>query len=267
MISFNYLGNLGRLGNQMFQYASLKGIARNRGFNFCIPPQSTFGLHDLNVKNSDSSIYIFPKLNPDDINITSNPVRNESSFSFDFDLFNSCDDDIDLMGYFQNKKYFENIEDEIREEFSFSSEVNDLCGEYVNSISSKNELISLHIRRGDYLYLSDHHPPLEIDYYERALQKIKSNAEVLIFSDDPEWCKTQKLFSSDRFLVSESNNSVYDLCLMTMCSHHIIANSSFSWWGAWLSKSKNVIAPNQWFGPSLKHHDTSDVYCSEWQVI
>lgn len=267
MISFNTLGNMGRLGNQMFQYSSLKGIARNRGFDFCIPPPAMFGMYDSNVKNSDSTIYIFPKLNPDSIQMTSNTVRHEESFSFDSDLFDNCDDGIDLVGYFQNRKYFENIEDEIRNEFSFSDEVNDLCSGYVEDISHKNKLISLHIRRGDYLYLSDHHPPLEMSYYERSLQKVEDNIPVLIFSDDPKWCKEQELFSSDRFLVSESNSSVYDLCLMTMCSHHIIANSSFSWWGAWLSKSENVIAPKQWFGPMLNQHDTSDVYCPGWEVV
>lgn len=267
MISFNTLGNMGRLGNQMFQYAALKGIARNRGYQFCIPPYSMFGKYDSNVKFSDSTIHIFPNLSPDSVGMTLNNVRHEASFLFDKDLFDNCEDDTDLVGYFQNKKYFENIEEEIREEFSFSKEVFDLCNGYVKDISDQGELISIHIRRGDYLELSDAHPPLDILYYETALSKFSKNIPVLIFSDDPEWCKNNELFLSDRFLVSESNSSVYDLCLMTLCSHHIIANSSFSWWGAWLSKSNNVIAPSKWFGESLSHHDTSDVYCRGWETI
>ena len=267
MISFNTLGNMGRLGNQMFQYAALKGIARNRGYSFCIPPYSMFGQYDSNVKESDSSLYVFPNLKPDGIGMTNNTIRHESSFVFDEDLFNNCDDETDLVGYFQNKKYFKNIESEIRSEFCFSKDVVDLCTGYIKELSVNGKIISLHIRRGDYLYLSDHHPPLDISYYENALSKIDEDIPVLIFSDDPEWCKNNELFSSDRFLVSESNSSVYDLCLMTLCSHHIIANSSFSWWGAWLSESKNVIAPQKWFGPSLSHHDTSDVYCQGWEVV
>jgi hypothetical protein len=267
MLSFNTLGNMGRLGNQMFQYASLKGIARNKGYSFCIPPYSMFGKYDDNVKNSDSTLYVFSNLKTDSIGMTNNTVRHESSFVFDKDLFDNCEDDIDLVGYFQNKKYFENIEEEIRQEFSFSKEVFDLCDGYIKDISNKNEVVSLHIRRGDYLQLSDFHPPLDIEYYQNALSKIDEDIPVLIFSDDPVWCKQNELFSSDRFLVSESNSSLYDLCLMTLCTQHIIANSSFSWWGAWLSKSKNVIAPKKWFGPSLNHHDTSDVYCEGWETL
>jgi hypothetical protein len=267
MISFNTLGNMGRLGNQMFQYAALKGIARNKGYEFCIPPYSMFGKYDGNVKASDATIHIFSNLSPDSVQVTSNTIRHESSFLFDEDLFNSCEDNTDLVGYFQNRKYFKNIEHEIRKEFSFSDEIVDLCNGYIKSVSDEGQLISLHIRRGDYLFLSDCHPPLDILYYENALSKFDESMPVLIFSDDPEWCKSNELFSSDRFLISESNSTVYDLCLMTLCSHHIIANSSFSWWGAWLSGSKHVIAPSKWFGESMSDHDTSDLYCEGWEVI
>ena len=91
---------------------------------------------------------------------------------------------------------------------------------------------------------------------------------MISFSDDTEWCKQQELFSGDRFLVSESGNPYVDLCLMSMCSDFIIANSTFSWWGAWLSanKDKKVIAPKKWFGTQgyTKDHNTEDVIPNEW---
>ena len=77
----------------------------------------------------------------------------------------------------------------------------------------------------------------------------------------------QEMFASDRFNVSETYDNLVDMCLMTMCSFHVIANSSFSWWGAWLAKSEKVIAPSKWFGPDNQHLDTTDLYCEGWIVI
>ena len=108
-----------------------------------------------------------------------------------------------------------------------------------------------------------------LDYYESALKHFNDDRNVIIFSADPEWCKEQKLFEDDRFLVSEGNDSYTDLCLMSLCSDFIIANSSFSWWGAWLSKGvdKVVCAPSIWFGPNNAHLDTSDIIPDEWTIV
>lgn len=265
MISFNYLGNLGRIGNQMFQYASLRGISSNRGFDFCIPPENVFGSADVNVKNSAENIHTVFNVNQYNHSITDNKIVEESTYKFDEDLFNNCEDNIDLYGYFQTEKYFKHIEDEIRKDFSFSSEVIESCKQFLNDNIQSNNIISLHVRRGDYLNLQSFHPPLSIEYYSEALNRFPK-IPVLVFSDDVNWCQSQDLFD-DRFFISQTSSAEYDMCLMSLCTHHIIANSSFSWWGAWLSKSKNVIAPKIWFGESLSHHDTSDVYCEGWEVI
>ena len=134
-------------------------------------------------------------------------------------------------------------------------------------ISGVDKPVALHIRRTDYLDL-DHHNSLGLEYYEESLSKFEDNRTVIIFSDDPSWCKEQKLFDSDRFLVAEGNSQYIDMCLMTLCVGHIIANSSFSWWGAWLAKTEKVIAPKNWFSGNLKDkNDTKDLYCPEWEVI
>jgi hypothetical protein len=133
MISFNSLANLGRLGNQMFQLASLIGIARNRGFEFCIAPQRYAGSTDINVKQSDGNVYSIFVLSNLRQEITTYPTRVESTFNFDKSLFDTCSDNIDLIGYFQNEKYFENVESEIRELFSFSDQTMNLCKQYLCS--------------------------------------------------------------------------------------------------------------------------------------
>ena len=188
----------------------------------------------------------------------------ESSFSFDEKLFNECPDWISLQGYFQTEKYFKHIQDEIRGDFEFRDEILEPAKK---TISYWKNPIALHIRRTDYLTNSNH-TALDINYYEKALQEFDDNSEVIIFSDDPQWCMEQDLFSSDRFMVSETRNTYMDLCLMTLCSGHIIANSSFSWWGAWLSDSKKIIAPSGWFaGSNNEHLDTKDLIPENWIVM
>ena len=266
MISFNNLGNLGRLGNQMFQYASLRGIAANRGLEFCIPPQHSFGVSDPNVKNCSTNIHTAFNLKKYNQFLEPNRMVEESGFYFDQYLFNNCEDNVDLYGYFQSEKYFKHIEDEIRKDFTFSQELVNQCFEFIKGIDSNGEVISLHIRRGDYLQLQSYHPTPPIEYYEEALKRFP-NVHVIIFSDDSDWCFNQNLFDDDRFMVSQGSEPDFDMCLMTLCKYHIIANSSFSWWGAWLAKSDHVIAPKNWFGPSLPQHDTLDLYLEGWEVL
>ena len=150
MISFNNIGNLGRLANQMFQYASLKGIARNRGYEFTIPPEKVFGQHDQLVKSSQLNIHnVFENISSNKIEIVKNPILQERMHEFDEELFRSCPDNIDLFGYYQSPKYFEHIKDEIKNDFKFSNEVEEICNEMYESISGK-KVVSLHIRRTDY---------------------------------------------------------------------------------------------------------------------
>ena len=108
---------------------------------------------------------------------------------------------------------------------------------------------------------------MDLDYYDKALAEFPTNVPVIIFSDDPEWCNEQEIFADDRFLVSEGNSAYIDMCLMSLCEGHIIANSSFSWWGAWLADSKMVVAPSIWFGPNNAHLDIKDLYLDHWEVI
>jgi hypothetical protein len=261
MLSFNNIGNLGRLGNQMFQYASLKGIATHLGYEFCIPPKEIFGSKDLMVK-LDLNLYdVFNLHNRNEIGLTQNQIFQERMHTFDEDLFNACPDNIDLFGYYQTEKYFTHIKEEIRSDFSFNLELYDKCLEFINSLNS--EVISLHIRRGDYV-VNPNHPIQTIDYYNKALKILPSNLPVIIFSDDSKWCSSQKIFDDSRFLISQESSADADLCMMSLCDYHIIANSSFSWWGAWLANSQKIIAPKKWFGFSCITKDIKDMKFGNW---
>jgi hypothetical protein len=263
MLAFNHLGQLGRLGNQMFQYASLRGIAANRGYDFGIPEskfRNEWEEHQLFEVFELSSL---PKNNIGMLDLGHAPFAKERTFGFDKLLFEQCPNDVSLWGFFQSPKYFTHIEDSIRGDFTFVEEIKTPCEE----LFEWENAISLHVRRTDYIKNSANHYNLGLDYYEKALKEFDDDRPVIVFSDDPDWCMEQPLFESDRFVVSESDDNGIDLCLMSMCTSHIIANSSFSWWGAWLSKTNDVVAPQKWFGPNNQDKNTIDLIPKEWKII
>jgi hypothetical protein len=263
MLAFNHLGHLGRLGNQMFQYASLRGIAARRGYDFGIPPskfEDEWRSHQL------FEVFDLPNLSRSNIKYLDGgnaPVAQERFFQFDQLLFDQCPNDVSLFGFFQSEKYFKHIENSILEDFTFRDHILEPCKEIAEGFDNP---VSLHVRRTDYLTNSANHHNLDLIYYEEALKHFDGR-QVIVFSDDPEWCQEQELFSDDRFLVSESGDNTIDLCLMTLCTDHIVANSSFSWWGAWLAKSEKVIAPSKWFGPNNNDKETKDLIPETWTVI
>jgi len=283
MLAFNNIGSLGRLGNQMFEYAALRGIAAQHGYEFCIPPEERKGIENYSLHNCF-------KLSPDrsegffeDINYAQEP-----HFHFSKELFETCPDNVSLHGFFQSWKYFANVQDEIRKDFTFHEGISEPCKEMMEELEGQ-EPIMLHVRRGDpnltdprgfkwsYTQCGSMHPVQPVEYYEKALSKFDNEQPVIVFSDSVDWVKEQEFFSGDRFMISEPEDKYSDgsftpyadLCLMSLCSHAIIANSSMSWWGAWLQTNPNkiVIAPKMWFGPDYKDKDTSDLYCPDWILL
>jgi len=264
MLGFNHLGRMGQLGNQMFQYASLKGIARNRGFDYMVAHNA-----DVVVDSLGNKLYT-ELFNPFDIVVKQGVLDTqqyiqEPHFQFSEELFNTCPDNSSLVGYYQTPKYFNHIKDEIRSDFTFRPEILEPCKEMMEEMV---EPVALHIRRGDFITNVENHYNQDLEYYEEALTKFEKNRQVIIFSDDTEWCNKQKLFAPDRFLIAEGNSPYVDMCLMTMCSGFIIANSTFSWWPAWLSvaEDKKVVYPKQWFGVTgyTKDHDVTDLFPRRW---
>ena len=263
MIGYNHLGKNGRFGNQMFQYAALKGIARKHGYDFCIPsgPKTEDGFHD--EENQHKLLMAFKMSKLKLVDMFPAPYREESTNKFDEDLFENCKDNVNLYGFFQSEKYFKHIEGEIRTDFTFHNDIMDPCKE---AFGDDGDMIGLHIRRTDYVQKQDYHPLCDMDYYARALEKLPKDIPVVVVSDDPKWCEKQELFAPDRFMISESDDNLIDMCILSLCNYHVIANSSFSWWGAWLAESNKVIAPKTWFGPAA-NLDDSDIVPEEWERI
>lgn len=254
MITFNNLGYMGRLGNQMFQYAALKGIATYKKYQYSLP------LHNFELKNC----FNLPQTTALNSNTT---TIFTDKFEFDKNFYENCPDNVDIAGFFQTKKYFQHIERQLRDDFVFKEDIFKTCVNYFKKINLSLPRVSLHIRRTDYLTDSNFFN-LNINYYVEALKHFNNNLPVVIFSDDPEWCIQQDLFRKNyRFIVSGLKDPYLDLCAMSMCDYHIIANSSFSWWGSWLANSKKTIAPKQWFSGNYKDWNTKDLYLNNWIII
>lgn len=275
-ISYNRLGSNGRLGNQMFQYAALRGIAAHRGFDWIIPRPDSYG---------DSNYGLFDCFQMETVKEENFGYLNAQSistgqFHFVSEFFESCPDNVNLHDYFTTEKYFLNVSNIIRKDYTFKSEILEPCKEIIDELDNP---IFIHVRRGDYLVKPEAHPPCSIEYYKKALTCFNESSPVLVFSDDIEWCKEQDLFKGDRFMLSEyaerypqtcdtlegrqkSLIPYYDLCMMSLCTGGIIANSTMSWWGAWLIRvpSQPIIAPKPWFGSMYDHYNMSDLLPNTW---
>jgi hypothetical protein len=176
------------------------------------------------------------------------------------------EDNTNLHGYFQTEKYFINFKNDILNEFTFKKEIKEKAKD-IRSITQE-PVISVHLRLGDYKNLVDKHPICGIEYYKKALEHIPNDLLIIAFSDEPEIAKNIFNSLNRKYFIVEETDQYIDMCLMTMCDYHIIANSSFSWWGAWLSNTNKVIAPSQWFGNSPEMpKNWSDIYCNDWIII
>jgi len=133
----------------------------------------------------------------------------------------------------------------------------------------RGNVVAVHLRRGDYLNLPDHHPVMDLNYFMKAMKKFPKDSIFLVFSDDTDWCNANFPGIGEKFFIIEGQTDVEDFAMMTMCDHNCIANSSFSWWGAWLNDNpdKVVVAPNKWFGTAYANWNTDDLYCEDWIKI
>jgi hypothetical protein len=250
-ISFKNLGNYGRLGNQMFQVASVLSKSKDNECHAAFPNNAIIhSIFDLEYKKLDNNL-----------NKQIKAVWNEKHFHYD-QSFEHVKDFTDIIGYVQSEKYFLNNKDYILKQFKFKDEVTKYCSDSL----PRGETVSIHIRRGDYLKFPDHHPLCSLQYYKNSIDFIKSQIEnpvFIIFSDDLEWCKNN--FPDYIFF---SGTEEYDLCMMSLCKHNIIANSSFSWWGAYLNSNekKIVCAPKLWFGPKAPQ-DTEDLLPENFKIM
>lgn len=249
----NCLGSIGRLGNQMFQYAAIRSLAKKFNYEYCLPILESRCTDSYGIPEDINLFECFILNNELRKNTNLYPIKSET-FGLDENILTHCPDNVDLHGYFQDIQYFQNNEEDIRNSFTFHESHYNIARQYFYSTFPDDKVISIHIRRGDYL-LHPHHPVQSLEYYEKALKFFNKDLKVLIFSDDINWAYEQDLFRvNDRFFFSTNNNSAVDLCMQTFCSYHIISNSTLSWWGAWLAKSKKAIKPKLWFAPPLDNY-------------
>ena len=242
----------GGLGNQLFQWAvtiSLS-IKYNTEYKFDIE----YFRYNMGWKLDLSNLK----------NIKIEEYHKSNSLQMVTDDFNFkiIEDNSFLNGYWQSEKYFTEIDSIIREVLKIEDSLkNYIINKY--PILDKNT-VSLHVRRGDYIKSSGYHPIQNIGYYKKAYDIINDNSiNVLVFSDDINWCKENLKFDNITYIEGETN--IVDMYIMSLCKNNIIANSSFSWWGAWLNNNENkkVIAPTNWFGTQANLY-TGDIIPEKW---
>jgi hypothetical protein len=298
MISVSLMGGL---GNQMFQYAAGKALAERHGVSLALAldlsafrykPRS-FLLDRLLVPEAVCSeqaealeVRAKWKRRIDRLlgragllKLPQSPQDySEPHFHYDH-AFEALGPDTALFGYFQSERYFGSIAERLRDWFSPREPLAGGAAEMLGRIQASRLPISVHVRRGDYLNPSTakFHGILGKPYYREALARIEAaiggEAALFVFSDDPAAAERVLNFVPKSRLVhvrGEPDCPWEDMALMARCRHHIIANSSFSWWGAWLNRSpdKVVIAPRAWFAPAeLKKLNTADLYPPGWGLV
>jgi hypothetical protein len=285
----------GGLGNQLFQYATARALAVKHGTGVA------FDLSYL-LKREANALHTFREYELDSLGIASVepslaeklafglvdiPVRkllqrivrrsisakvyHEKSFSYDPNIEINTSARTYLNGHFPSERYFKSIESLLRAELQFKDRPDNSLIQRVQNTCS----VSLHIRRGDYLsnpLALQYHGLCPPAYYQRAVAYIASQEQhdlhIFVFSDDIAWAKQHLSFPfSIEYVEGNTGKDSYkDMQLMSLCRHHIIANSSFSWWGAWLNPSttKIVVAPKQWFADEAAQYQAHDIIPESW---
>lgn len=185
--------------------------------------------------------------------------------------FHEVSGDVYLDGYWQSEKYFLGISETIRREFSLRRPLEGADREFAEAIA-REDSVSIHVRRGDYVSnpaANRFHGLCSVEYYRRCMAIISEKVgapRFVVFTDDPVWAREYMDVPHGTTFVDwdQPRNGSVDLELMRRCRHHVIANSSFSWWGAWLCENpgKLVLAPARWFNDPSK--DTGDLIPESW---
>lgn len=234
-----------QLGNQAFMIAATIGYARKHGLDYFIPQQTIaphvwktyFPQFPTGKPKPHYFLYKEPEHSYNDIPLKENII---------------------LEGFFQSEKYFAHCRQEIIDSFQIP-------------YKKLEGFVSLHVRRGDYLKYPDKHPVITYEYIAEAVKYflVRGYNSFVVCSDDIKWCRVNlkplELFGAV-FTFSTETEPINDLALMSCCEHNIIANSSFSWWSAWLNQNpeKIVIAPRIWFGSGNSHLSTKDLIPETW---
>jgi len=278
MITFDKIGEYGRLGNQLFQYAILKSVSLKTNYDIVLK-------HNLRNKSWHNQNCQLEKFKLPSCIFSQNLYYTstyEEKYSRDYDenIFN-IKDNTNFFGFFQNPKYFESIREDLISEFELVDEVMEKVHNFLNKFN--NTIVSLHVRRGD---VSDGTNPIDTtwsndysfgsvlnNYYEEALKLIPDNSTILLFTggsrnnennDDIDWCK--KTFKDERILFINGFNDIETFGLMKSCNINIMSfASTFSWWACFLNKNNNVFAPKNYYPSSFTNPEI--VYPKNWNLL
>ncbi|MGV4793000.1 alpha-1,2-fucosyltransferase [Rhizobium sp. F40D2] len=286
---------VGGLGNQMFQYAAALGLAEHqrRPLLLDVSAFATYKIrsYQLDCLNVPQDIYrgaplvggvssslatrIARRLKGGPV--YRDQVYREPHFHFDPAFAKLVGGEILLDGYFQSPRYFEGVEDILRSRFKLSGSLTESAEKWAERIEATPYSVSLHVRRGDYLSkaVSGVHSALDMSYYRRAVSLInvllEGKAEYFLFSDEPDFVAQAFSDVPGAHVVRTDPHAPWeDMFLMARCRHNIIANSSYSWWGAWLNATpdKWVVAPARWFAPDrLAACNVLDLYPDDWILL
>lgn len=279
------------MGNQMFQYSLGRVLAiKNNSplyldiefFKTSKKPKREYSLSAFNIKGDilpEKEVpFFYRQFNIKIINLVFKLIKIvflkhegvEKSFNFTQSIFET-DSEVYLDGYWQSYKYFEQFEDVIKDDFKIKTKLADTVSNLSNEIKN-NKSVCVQVRRGDYVGNS-FYEEMGIEYYNKALEIISSNTEIdkiYVFSDDINWCEKNLSFKIPTFFVGNKYQGKFGeghIFLMSCCKNFIIANSTFGWWGAWLSThdKKIVVCPKKWFRD--ESINTSDLIPEKWTRI
>lgn len=267
MITINNFGKAGRLGNQIFQYALLFYLNKTKGYDIHLP---------LNTECQFWNCFDIQNISIQQFN-KSNQYRifNERYGSCNFDalVFEQPDNTI-FDGYYQSYLYFDSVKTKLIESLKFKQSIIQEGDTELLKYKQKyttyfdKNLVSMHIRRTDYLDFVDRWGDLFSDgFYNEATKSINDETEnVLIFTDDNDFARQH--FTKPNYHVIDKNEYV-SLYMMTRCNRHIMSNSSFAWWGAYLSGNDNIICPRPWWNKNMPapNHEQKNITKPEWQHI
>ena len=284
----------GGLGNQMFQYSIGRALSLNFSTDLYLDTsfltKNSVSSLELTARNYELDVFTIRAnlASADLVNSFKNdglvnkflrklglPSKNtltEPSLAY-HKAFERSRPPLYLVGYWQSERYFFEFEDKIREDFTFSSPLDSLSKTISSTITRDDKSIGIHFRRGDFIsstLANKFHGVCSINYYNEAIQILDEkvdNANYYVFSDQPEWVQENFVMGRPRMTLvghNSGDDSWKDMYLMSLCKHNIIANSTFSWWAAWLNKNpeKIIIAPKKWFADTSKI--SSDLIPTKW---
>lgn len=265
MIISKFFGNphsKRNLGNQLFELVSLIGLAKRYKTSLALPQ----GWQYRSCFKLDSVVEFKP--------IESYITIQEPDFHCCLDFFDKLDyliknENVNIEGFLQSEKYWKNFDTDIRNSLAFTDSIKEFAYHYLNDNDiNVDQFVAVSVRRGDFATDPNHYL-LPLEYYTGAINRFFSTKEIIVFSDDIPWCKQHFIIPGKRIIFAEKQNAIEQLSLMSLFSNFIIANSTFSWWGAYLSKADNkkIIRPYHHFDGDLRmKFSIKDHYPQSWEV-